>query len=59
MKLEEFLTKYNYAPFTLEEVADLLSDVTDNEEASGAAKEYLAAWSKLESALGKIGYEFG
>ena len=59
MTIEEFLEKFNYAPYELYEVAELLSDVTDNKEASGIANAFLEIKENFEMILDKIGFEFG
>ena len=65
MNLVEFLEKYNYAPYDLYEVAELLADIKDSseeivsEEIVSAAKSFLEAEGNLKMILDKIGFEFG
>lgn len=57
--VKEFLEKYNYAPYDLEEIAELASEVTDDEDFAGAAKSFLERKQNFEMMLDNIGFEFG
>lgn len=59
MTTKEFLEEYNYAPYEFYEVAELMSVIADNEDASNIAKYFLEAKENLETVLDEIGFEFG
>lgn len=59
MKLDEFLEKYNGAPWHLYEAAELAAEVDDNVMLSNRAKAYLQAKRDLEVAFEVVGYELG
>lgn len=58
MKIEDFVEEYNGAPYSVEEVAEVLVKVTDSDIAL-VAKDYLEVLSELYDALDDIGFEFG
>lgn len=58
MKVEQFIEEYNYAPYSIEEVAEVLLKVEDNDIAL-VAKDYLEVLNELYGALDDIGFEFG
>jgi len=59
MILKEFLEAYNFAPYELYEVVELLSTVTDNEDVANTAKYFLEAKENLEMVLDEMGFEPG
>ena len=60
MTTKEFLEKHNGAPYEFYEIAELLlSAITDNEDVSSTAKDFLEAKENLEMALDEIGFEPG
>lgn len=59
MTIEEFLEKFNYAPYDIEEIAELLSTISDNVDAANTAKYFLEAKENLEMVLDEIGFEPG
>jgi len=59
MTTKEFLEKHNYAPYEFYEIAELISEITDNVDAMNTAKYFLEAKENLEILLNEIGFEFG
>lgn len=61
MRVHEFLDKYNNAPYSDYEVAELIvrSDIEDDDELVELAKQYLDSEGRFCSMLDQIGYEFG
>lgn len=59
MTIIEFLEKYNYAPYALCEIAELVAEITDGKDLAGLATAYLEIKIDLETALDDIGFEFG
>ena len=59
MTTEEFLAVHNNAPYDLEEVAGLVSEITDNDDISILAKLFLDIQDDLRMRLLGIGFEFG
>ena len=59
MKTKQFLETYNGAPYSLEEIANIATDIDDNEDLQNAALNFLEANNKLEEELEYIGFEFG
>jgi len=59
LTVDEFMEKFNGAPWDMEELAAKAARVTDNKELSGAARAYSLARRNLEAILEEIGYEFG
>jgi len=59
MTTKEFLEKYNGAPCDLEELADLVFEITDNTDLVDAAMAFLEAEDGFETELDDIGFEFG
>ena len=57
MTTEEFLEKYNYAPWDNVELAEAACDVDG--EIGLRAREFLSSLDMLEQALENIGYERG
>lgn len=59
MTVKEFLEKHNYAPYEFYEIAELLTQITDNEDLVEEAKAFLDAKENLEMILVDIGFEPG
>ena len=59
MKTKQFLETYNGAPYSLEEIANIASEIDDNEDLQNAALSFLEATHKLEEELEYIEFEFG
>lgn len=59
MIIKEFLEKHNCAPYEFYEIAELLTEITDNEDMVREAKIFLDAKETLEMMLDNIGFEFG
>ena len=59
MKTKQFLETYNGAPYSLEEIANIATDIDDNEDLQNAALDFIEATDRLEEALEDIEFEFG
>lgn len=59
MTTKEFLEQYNYAPYDFDEVAELVSTISDNKDIVNIANAFLEARGELEGMLYDIGFEFG
>lgn len=59
MTLEEFLEDFNGAAYEHDEIARLAVDVSDNEDFSQAAEEFLLAKDEFEEQLANAGFMFG
>ncbi len=59
MTTKEFLEKYNYAPYSEEDVAELAEKIEDNIDLANIAREYLEKLGLFRDALEDIGFEFG
>ena len=59
MTVAEFLENFNHAPYNLYEIAELLSEVTDDLHAAQVASQFLTARDNLEVALDSMGWETG
>lgn len=57
--VKEFLDKYNDAPYDMYEVALIASQIKDNKRLSTAAKNYIHAEEEFQTALDKVGFQFG
>ena len=57
MTVEEFLTKYNYAPYDDVELAEIACEVEG--EIGLKAREFLSSLDMFDNALDKINYERG
>lgn len=59
MTSDEFVDKYDGAPYELEEFAQGAADVVDNQRLMVAAQAYLAAKAVFENELGTAGVQVG
>lgn len=59
MTVKEFLEKYDGAPYMLYEVAELVSEITDDTNFADSAKAFLEVKENFEIILDDIGFEFG
>lgn len=59
MTIKEFLEKHNNAPYEFREIAELLTEITDDKDVAGTAKAYLESRENLEISLDDMGFEFG
>ncbi len=59
MTTKEFLDRHNYSPYALYEVAELASEIADDEDVANTAKFFLEAKENFEMALDTIGFEPG
>ena len=56
---KELLEQYNFAPYDIFEIAEIVENVTDDKELAIEAKTLLEAQRKFKSSLDSIGFEFG
>ena len=59
MLVKIFKATFNYAPYELEEFADVAAKVTDCEQLSEAAVAYLEAKQRFEQELNNVNVEIG
>ena len=59
MTLKEFLNSYNEAPYGLEEIADIASNISDSPALAKAAEQFVKNTAELETLLEEVGFEFG
>jgi len=59
MSLEEFMEKYDGAPYSEEDFAIAAADVEDCPELKQSALDYMAAMDSFASTLDRIGVEIG
>lgn len=59
MTFEEFKNKYNNAPYSLEEFANIASKLSDRFDISRRATEFLEAKERFERILNYEGMELG
>jgi len=59
MTTKEFMENYDGAPYSLEEIANIASEIEDNEDLQNAALDFIEATDRLEEALEDIEFEFG
>lgn len=59
MNFNEFREKYNYAPFTISDIASMAAKLKDAKEVRQAAKQYLEAERRFEAVLEKNDFEIG
>lgn len=59
MTVKEFLKDFNYAPYSLEEVAELARRVVDNNELRWKANKMLETREEFKHILEDIGFEQG
>jgi len=59
MTVAEFLEEFNYAPYDLSEVAELLTQITDNEDLAEEARAFLDAKDNFHHMLDDIGFVIG
>lgn len=59
MNIQEFLETYNYAPYDIEEIAEIITDNVDDPKIVRIAQEFLDREKDFENTLKNIGFEFG
>jgi hypothetical protein len=59
LTIEEFLEKYNYAPWGYEKLARVIRDELVLGPEVAMAKQFLDAKAEFETALESMGYEHG
>ena len=57
--MAEFMENFNGAPYPVEEIADLVSEIEDNRMLVVVATKFMAAQKEFEEALSAVGFVFG